>query len=344
MNKMTKKKVLVTGAAGFIGSHVAQELLNQGLDVVAVDDLSGGFLGNLPEGARFVQMDVADHVAVDGLFEKEGRFDVIYHLAAFAAEGLSHYIRRYNYTNNVIGSINLINQAVKTEADCFVFTSSIAVYGSNQVPMTEDLAPSPEDPYGVAKFAVELDLRAAKEQFGLDYVVFRPHNVYGERQNIADHYRNVIGIFMNQILQGQPLTVFGDGLQTRAFSYITDVAPVIANAPNVPEARNQIFNVGADQPYTVLELASEIAKALGASPEITHLPARNEVVHAYATHEKAQRVFGQGSPVSLAEGIEKMAVWVRSVGMRPSVGYEGLEITKNFPEGWKQYLQTEAVL
>jgi UDP-glucose 4-epimerase len=338
------KKVLVTGAAGFIGSHVAEELLRQdNIDVLAVDDLSGGFVENLPDGVRFSQLDVSDHHAVDRLFREEGRFDCIYHLAAYAAEGLSHYIRRYNYTNNVIGSVNLINQAVKTEADCFVFTSSIAVYGSNQVPMTEDLIPSPEDPYGVAKLAVELDLRAAKEQFGLDYIIFRPHNVYGERQNIADRYRNVIGIFMNQILKGEPLTVFGDGLQTRAFSYITDVSPIIADAPNIPAARNDVFNVGASQPYTVLELASEVAKALGASPEIKHLPARNEVVHAYATHEKAQGVFGQRHPTSLSEGVEKMAAWVRSVGVRQSVGYEGLEVTRNFPEGWKQYLQNPNV-
>ena len=170
-----------------------------------------------------------------------------------------------------------------------MFTSSIAVYGQGQVPMTEDLVPQPEDPYGISKYAVELDLKAAHEMFGLDYVVFRPHNVYGERQNIADQYRNVIGIFMNQLLQGQPMTVFGDGLQTRAFSHVDDVAPVIARSPLVPAAYNEVFNIGADTPYTILQLAEEIAAAFGKPADVKHLPARNEVVHAFSDHSQVRR-------------------------------------------------------
>jgi UDP-glucose 4-epimerase len=138
--------------------------------------------------------------------------------------------------------------------------------------MTEETPPRPEDPYGIAKLAVEQELRVCKEMFGLDYVIFRPHNVYGERQNIGDKYRNVVGIFMNQILQGKPMTVFGDGSQTRAFSYIGDVAPIIAEAVDVPEAYNQIFNIGADQPYSVNELAS-VAMAMGVQA-IIHLPSQ----------------------------------------------------------------------
>src|SRR5437867_11048966 len=137
--------------------------------------------------------------------------------------------------------MTLINASVNHGVKCFVFTSSIAVYGRNQLPMTEDMVPQPEDPYGISKYAVELDLRAAHEMFGLDYVVFRPHNVYGERQNTADRYRNVVGIFMNQVLHGQPMTVFGEGTQTRAFSHVDDVAPLIARAPLVPAAINQVF-------------------------------------------------------------------------------------------------------
>ena len=201
---------LVTGGAGFIGSHVARHCLELGHEVVVLDDLSGGFRDQVPAGAIFVQGSVTDHELVQRLFAAH-RFDYVYHLAAYAAEGLSHFIRRFNYTNNLIGSVNLINEAVKHEVKCFVFTSSIAVYGANQLPMTEDLTPQPEDPYGIAKYAVELDLRAAHEMFGLNCIIFRPHNVYGENQNIGDRYRNVIGIFMNQIMQGQPMTIFGDG-------------------------------------------------------------------------------------------------------------------------------------
>src|SRR5439155_712575 len=195
-----------------------------------------------------------DAPLIEKLFA-EHRFDYVYHLAAYAAEGLSHFIRNFNYTNNVVGSANLINESVKTDVKCFVFTSSIAVYGELKPPMREDMTPRPVDPYGIAKYAIELDLRAAHEMFGLNYVIFRPHNVYGEHQNIGDKYRNVIGIFMNQIMQDKPLTVFGDGTQTRAFSYIDDVAIPIARSVSIPEAYNQVFNVGGDTPYTVTELA-----------------------------------------------------------------------------------------
>src|SRR5262245_7827355 len=237
--------VLVSGVAGFIGAHVAQHCKNLGMTVIGLDDLSGGFLENVPEGVTFVEGSVTDDQLVSQLFE-DHRFQYVYHLAAYAAEGLSHFIRRFNYETNLVGSVNLINESVKHDVKCFVFTSSIAVYGAGQTPMTESLTPEPEDPYGVSKYAVELDLRAAQHMFGLPYIVFRPHNVYGERQNIADRYRNVIGIFMNQVMQAQPMSIFGDGAQTRAFSHIDDVAPVIARAPRVLAAYNQVFNIGAD--------------------------------------------------------------------------------------------------
>src|SRR5438270_7427335 len=155
-----KTTVLVTGGAGFIGSHVARHCLNMGFKVVVLDDLSGGFEDHLPEGVSFVKGSVYDETLVEELFNQY-HFDYVYHLAAYAAEGLSHFIRRFNYNNNLVGSINLINESIKHEVKCFVFTSSIAVYGPGQVPMREDMIPQPEDPYGVAKYAVELDLRAA---------------------------------------------------------------------------------------------------------------------------------------------------------------------------------------
>src|SRR5262245_23313155 len=187
------ERVLVTGAAGFIVAHVARHCGSLGMRVVGLDDLSGGFADNVPAGVEFVRGSVTDAALVARLFETH-RFTYVYHLAAYAAEGLSHFIRRYNYETNLIGSINLINESVKHDVSCFVFTSSIAVYGANQTPMTEELIPRPEDPYGISKYSVELDLQAAHEMFGLRYVIFRPHNVYGELQNIADRYRNVIGI------------------------------------------------------------------------------------------------------------------------------------------------------
>ncbi len=326
-------KSLITGGAGFIGSHVAKHCLELGHEVIVLDDLSGGFEDHIPADAGFVHGSVTDAALVSKLFE-EYRFDYVYHLAAYAAEGLSHFIRRYNYNTNLIGSINLINESVKHKVKCFVFTSSIAVYGKGQLPMTEEMTPVPEDPYGVSKYAVELDLKAAHEMFGLNYVVFRPHNVYGENQNIGDKYRNVIGIFMNQIMQGRPLTVFGDGEQTRAFSYIDDVAIPIARCVSIPAALNQVFNVGADKPYTVNELAKVVGDEFGVKPDINYLTARNEVMHAYSDHSKAHRIFGDPTGIDLKEGIKRMAAWAKKVGARQSKEFDNIEITEKLPDGW----------
>ncbi len=329
------KKALVTGGAGFIGSHVAREVLKSGREVVILDDLSGGFSENIPDGAIFVEGSVTDRELVNRLFE-EYRFDYVYHLAAYAAEGLSHFIKNFNYTNNVLGSINLINAAVNYEAKCFVFTSSIAVYGENQLPMREDMTPRPEDSYGIAKYTVEMELAASHKMFGLDYVIFRPHNVYGENQNIGDRYRNVVGIFMNQILQGNPLTIFGDGEQSRAFTYIGDVAPVIAGAPDVAAAANQVFNIGADRPVTVNELSRIVSAAMGAEPEIIHLAARKEVLHAFSDHSRAKEVFGDYGQTPLNEGIGLMAEWAVQIGSRKSRAFENIEIWKNMPPSWRE--------
>ena len=326
-------KSLVTGGAGFIGSHVAKHCLEMGHEVVVLDDLSGGFVDHLPDGVTFIEGSINDESLVNRLFS-EYKFDYVYHLAAYAAEGLSHFIRNFNYSNNLIGSINLINASVNHKVKCFVFTSSIAVYGKGQLPMTESLVPMPEDPYGVSKYAVELDLKAAHEMFGLNYVVFRPHNVYGENQNIGDKYRNVIGIFMNQIMQGKKLTIFGDGSQTRAFSYIDDVAIPIAKCVNVPTSYNEVFNVGADKPYTVNELAEVVCADFGVASSINYLSARNEVMHAYSDHAKASKVFGTSKSISLQEGIARMAAWARKVGARQSKIFDNIEIAEKLPDGW----------
>ena len=326
-------QVLVTGVAGFIGSHVAEHCLKLGMSVVGLDDLSGGFTENVPKGVRFVQGSVNDVALLRKLFA-ENSFRYVYHLAAYAAEGLSHFIRRFNYETNVVGSMNLINESLNGNVECFVFTSSIAVYGAGQTPMTESLKPEPEDPYGISKYAVELDLEAAHRMFGLRYVVFRPHNVYGERQNIADRYRNVIGIFMNQTMRGEPMTIFGDGTQTRAFSHIDDVAPIISRSPQIPAAHNQVFNVGADTPYSVSELASTVAKAFGAERKVTHLPARNEVLHAFASHEKVARTFGTKAAVTLESGIRRMAQWAKERGPTTPVRFKNIEVRKGLPPSW----------
>jgi UDP-glucose 4-epimerase len=326
--------VLVTGGAGFIGSYVAESLLTRGHTVTVLDDLSGGFPDNVPPGASFVRGSITDHVLVDRIFT-ERRFDYVYHLAAYAAEGLSHFIRRFNYTNNVIGSVNLINASVNHGVAGFLFASSIAVYGSRaDLPVTEQTPAEPEDPYGVAKHAVECDLRACHDVFGLKFAIFRPHNVFGPRQNIGDRYRNVIGIFMNQILRGLPMTVFGDGTQTRAFSYVEDVAPVMAEVIDRSDAWNRVFNIGADRPCTLNELAERVAVAMGVPAAVVHLPPRHEARHVHADHERLRRMFGERPETSLDDGLRRMAAWVRTHGAMPGEPFEGIEITAGLPASW----------
>ncbi len=333
---MPPERALVTGAAGFIGSHVVDACLQLGLSVVATDDLSGGFRENVSADARWVEGDLRDASFVRSLWN-EGPFEIVYHLGAYAAEGLSHFVRAFNYRNNLEASVNLVNEAVAHDVRRFVFTSSIAVYGSGQVPMTEDMTPRPEDPYGIAKYAVELDLAAAARMFGLQYTVFRPHNVYGERQNIADRYRNVIGIFMNNVLRGEPMPVFGDGRQTRAFSHVADVAPIIARSPFVSTSAGETFNIGADEPHSVLELARAVGAAFGVEPQVVHLPARDEVVHAFSDHSKVRRVFGQHESVELSAGLDRMARWVRERGPQQPVQFAGrIELERGLPPSWQQ--------
>lgn len=325
---------LVTGGAGFIGSYLADELIARGDEVIVLDDLSGGLQENVPLEALFIHGSVTDQVLIEQLFESN-KIDYVYHLAAYAAEGLSHFIKRYNYQNNLIGSVNLINESVKHNIKCFVFTSSIAVYGNQKSPMIEGMITQPEDPYGIAKYAVEQELKVSKKMFGLDYVIFRPHNVYGERQNITDPYRNVIGIFMNQLMSGKPLSIFGDGSQTRAFSYIDDIVPLIAESVTRKELYGEIFNVGADEAIAVKDLAEQVMKAMRMECSIQFHESRNEVQHAFASHAKIKNHFGEMESTSLEVGLEKMSNWAKSVSHQPSRKFESLELTKNLPPFWK---------
>lgn len=328
-----------------MGAHLVHELLQRDelreSQIVILDDLSGGFLDNLPADPRviFIKGSVADAALVSQLYEQY-QFAYVWHLAAYAAEGLSHFIRRFNYTNNLIGSVNLVNAAVRHHTRRFVFTSSIAVYGSGQVPMSESMQPLPEDPYGIAKYAVELDLRAAHEMFGLDYTIFRPHNVYGEFQNIGDRYRNVVGIFMNCLMQGLALPVFGTGEQERAFSYVGDVVPHLAAAPFVEGSANEVFNVGANRPASINELARVVALAFGTQAKIDYLPPRIEVDKVWADHSKCNRVFGSRGETSLEEGVRRMAEWASRVGPRQSQLFSDIEVDRNLPPSWGNHSKT----
>jgi UDP-glucose 4-epimerase len=337
--------VLVTGGAGFIGSHLADFLLKLDYNVVVLDDLSGGFIENVdtPYPRRnssqpdihFVRGSVLDVQLIEELFIKY-KFTYVYHLSAYAAEGLSHFIKRFNYTNNLIGSINLINASVNHGVSCFVFTSSMAVYGSTQVPFSESTDPKPEDSYGIAKLAVERELEICHNLFGLNYVIFRPHNVIGPRQNIWDRYRNVAGIFMRQVLANEPVTIFGSGNQLRAFTYIDDIVPVIAQSPMVTLMANDTFNIGSDRVCSIIELASHIHEILNRPLLIEHIEARDEVFAAWSRHTKLKNALSYYRETPLREALEKMAQWVVTQEARPLPTFDNIEIIRNLPPSWSK--------
>lgn len=325
-------RALITGGAGFIGSHLVDYLIDRGVNVTVIDDLSGGLEENINPKAYFYNGSIVDRNLVDKITKEQ---DVIYHLAAYAAEGLSHFVRGFNYINNLVGSVNLINSAVRNKVPKFLFTSSMAVYGSAEPPFDESMLLTPEDPYGNSKAAVENDLRIAGDMFDLNYVIIRPHNIYGERQFLGDPYRNVIGIFMNRIMQGKPPLVYGDGEQTRAFSYIEDILPCIGEAPFIKEAKNEVINLGAGKPYTLNELAEKVVKVMGNGIKPKHVSPREEVKHAYCTIDKSERLLGFKDKTSLDEGLRKMARWAKQKGPMEPIIWEGYEIQDKLPVFWK---------
>ncbi len=326
------KKVLVTGGAGFIGSHLVDYLVEHGHEVHVIDDLSGGLKENINQKAHYWQGSIVDEKLVEEVVKGS---EIIYHLAAYAAEGLSHFIRKFNYTNNLIGSLNLINAAIRNNVKTFLFTSSMAVYGSGILPFDEEDLPNPEDPYGIAKYTVEKDLQCAYKLFGLNYIIIRPHNIYGERQFLGDPYRNVIGIFMNRIMNGKPPLIYGDGEQTRAFSYVHDVIPCIAEAPFIERAQNQIVNLGSAKVHTVNELAEKVTKAMETSIKPVYTQARHEVKHAHCTTKKSGEILGFKDLTLLDEGLFRMAHWARKIGPMAPIVWEDYEITHKLPEFWQ---------
>ena len=328
-------KIFVTGCAGLLGANYTRHLLANGHQVIGIDNLSGGYKAFVPKGEKFtfVKLNLENRKKVVDLFE-EHKPDVLLHFAAYAAEGLSPFIRNFNYRNNLICSANLINECI-THNTKFIFTSSMAVYGEQQPPFTEDKKPQPIDPYGIAKYAVECDLKLAHEQFGLRYNIVRPHNVLGIYQNIWDKYRNVIGIFIRKTLNNQPILVYGDGEQTRAFSDIKYYMQPFDKL--LDDNDGEIFNIGADKHFTLNEVAEtvqKIGKKYGYEVPIEHGEPRHEVKHAYCDHTKAKNMLEFEDKTNLADLIEGMFVWAMKQPNR-KVKHMPYEITKDIYDYWK---------
>lgn len=338
---MNKKTVLITGVAGLLGARLADWIVEHEPDayVVGVDDLSGGYIENVNEYVQFNKIDLATgQVQIDELFQKY-QFDVVYHFAAYAAEALSPFIRTYNYTNNLIATSNLINASIKYGVKRFVFTSSMAVYGDGTPPFDENTVRNPIDPYGVAKMACEMDLEIAGVQHGLDWCIVRPHNMYGTKQNIWDSYRNVLGIWMYKKLNNQPFTIFGDGEQVRAFSYIDDSVECLWKAGWVPQCSKQIINLGGIHHVSIKEAAHTLAEIVGGA-EVVHLPPRHEVKYAYPTYQKSIDLLGFEHKTDLHTGLTKMWEWVKVQPIRPRQVWNTYEVDKGLYPFWKTEILT----
>jgi UDP-glucose 4-epimerase len=336
-----KKKVLITGVAGLLGSRLADWIIeNKGdeYQVIGVDDLSGGFEENINPKVNFWQMDLVNH-PIENIFESH-KIDYVYHFAAYAAEGLSPFIRTHNYQNNLVATSRIVTQCIKHDIKRLVFTSTMAVYGHGEGGIFhEDMRRNPIDPYGVAKMGCERDIEIANEQHGLDYCIIRPHNVYGMKQNIWDKYRNVLGIWMFQHLHDQPLSIFGDGSQTRAFSYIDDSLEPLFNAHIEPKASKQIINLGGIEEISISganeALKNVIERDTGKRPETLFLEGRHEVKHAVPTYQKSIDILGFEYKTTLEEGLAKMWEWAKKQPMRDRFIWEKYELDKGIYSFWK---------
>jgi UDP-glucose 4-epimerase len=328
-------KVLITGVAGLLGSRLADWIIQNKpeVEVIGVDDLSGGYIENINPKVEFWQMNLTEH-PIENIFEFH-KIDYVFHFAAYAAEGLSPFIRCYNYDNNLKSTAKIVNECIKHDVKRLVFTSSLAVYGRGVGGIfDEEQKQSPIDPYGVAKYACEMDIQIANEQHGLDYCIIRPHNVYGVKQNIWDKYRNVLGIWMYQHLNGDDITIFGDGEQTRSFSYIDDILEPLWNSAIRPEASQEIINLGGIEKISVNEASSVLLQVIGNGTR-TYLEPRHEVRHAIPTFEKSIHLLGFEHKTNLSEGLYKMWEWAKSQPNRKQFIWPEYELEKGIYSFWK---------
>ena len=298
--------------------------------IIGIDDLSGGYQEHVPSQVEFHALDLAKD-DISTLFQG---VDIVYHFAAYAAEGLSPFIRKFNYSCNLVATANVVNACIEHQVGRLVFTSSMAVYGVGTPPFQETDIPSPIDPYGVAKFACEMDIQIAGEQHELDWCIIRPHNVYGRNQNIWDRYRNVLGIWMYQYKKGLPFTIFGDGSQQRAFSSMDDCLEPLWKAGTDARASKQIINIGSWKYYSIKE-ASEVLKRVIGDGDTKHEEARHEVKDALPSHEKSVQLLDYEDKTSLEAGLRDMWNWAKNQPDRPQKSWDNYELEKGIYGFWK---------
>ena len=330
-----KKNIVITGVAGLLGSRLADWIIENKpeFQVIGIDDLSGGFKENVNPAVKFYAHDLVTG-DINQIF-RDNKIDYVFHFAAYAAEGLSPFIRSFNYDNNLKATARLINECIKHDVKRLIFTSSLAVYGHGFGGIfDEKQQQAPIDPYGVAKYACEMDIQIAGEQHGLDWCIIRPHNVYGIKQNIWDKYRNVLGIWMYQHLNGLDMTIFGDGEQTRAFSFIDDSLEPLWNAAIKPEASKEIINLGGIEEISIKKASNILREVIGGG-NVVHLEPRHEVKHSIPTYQKSIDILGFKHRTNLEEGLMRMWDWAQLQPMRKRFVWPSYELDKGIYSFWK---------
>ncbi len=327
-------KVFVTGAAGFLGSHLADSFISADHQEIGCDNMIGGDLQNLPEGIEFEQADCGDVAAMKKLTKD---VDVVFHCAAIATEGLSVFspalIGQHVYHNTAA----VLAAAATNKVGRFVHCSSMARYGNGPVPFVEDQPLNPVDPYGIAKYASELLVRNVCDTHGIEYAIAVPHNIIGPKQKYDDPYRNVASIMINRMLQGKQPVIYGDGGQKRCFSFVQDCVSPLIKMGTLPDVAGETINIGPDEEYvSILELAQIIAELLSFDLDPIMVPDRpQEVRYATCSADKARRLLDYKTSVTLREGLQSIIDWISAHGTKPFAYHLPIEIESPLvPETW----------
>lgn len=331
-------KIFITGIAGFLGSHLADRMLELGHEVAGNDTLIGGYLDNVPANTTFYQIDCCD---IEAMTKAMAGTDIVVHAAATAHEGLSVFSPSFITKNIFEASVSTISAAIQNKVRRFVYCSSMARYGNQTVPYTEDQRPMPEDPYAVAKVAAEDVLKMLGETHGMEWNIAVPHNIVGPRQRYDDPFRNVMSIMINRNLQGKPSIIYGDGLQTRCFSHVTDCIDCLEKMALDTNLVSETINIGPDEgTITVKDMAVMVAEECGVNLEPIHMPDRpREVKHASCSAEKARKLLNYETKTTLEESVRQTVEYVRNRGTKEFDYSYPLEIvTEKTPKTWSQRL------
>jgi UDP-glucose 4-epimerase len=329
------KKILITGIAGFLGSHLADKFLDKGYSVYGIDNLIGGYESNVPNNVTWWIEDLNNFESIEPMFKD---IDVVIHTACTAYEGLSVFSPALINKNTSGITASVLSASIKHNVKKFVHMSSMARYGAQEItPFTEDMVPKPQDPYGISKYSAELLVKNISETHGMNYTILVPHNIIGPRQKYDDPFRNVASIMINRMLQGKQPIIYGDGQQKRCFSFIDDVIEPIINACESDIVNGKTINIGPDEEFiTINELAKMISKILDFELNPIYVDSRpQEVREANCSADVARNMLGYKTKVTLEEGLTELVNWIKFQGIKDFNYHLPLEfITEKTPKTW----------